>query len=234
MKDAEEAAALADPALTDFVRSQPSLQRYFLGEEAFGLGALTDLAEGKLGLDDLSMSMSPYPAEVSFLYRCFFVPAEPAEYRAAMRRFQELAHRAAQPGERFAEIARAAAAVEGEVAAGRRGILASLLVPDLSGVFKSQAKSQARHRAAEVLLAATRAQLEAGMLPEAAESLVPTWLVALPADPFRAEGALTVKTGPNGWVVSSVGPDGEDDGGPVPAGAEAAEGNDDVGLRLAF
>jgi hypothetical protein len=162
------------------------------------------------------------------------VPAELAEYRAAMRRFQELAHRAAQPGERFADIARGAEAVEQETTGRRRGYFASLLVPALSRCFETQAKSQARHRAAEVLLAATRARLEAGTRPESAESLVPTWLVAVPADPFRAEVPLTVKTGPDGWVVYSVGPDGEDDGGPVPAGPEPAQGNDDVGLRLAF
>jgi hypothetical protein len=229
---AKDAAALADPALTDFVRSSPSLQRQFLGEEAFGLGTFADLAEGKVGLDDLSMG--PGPAGISFLYRCFFVPAELTAYQAAMRRFQELAHRAAEPGERYPEISRAAEAVAQEPAAGRRGYFASLLVPALSRVFETQAKSQARHRAAEILLAATRARLEAAAPPESAESLVPTWLVAVPADPFRTEGPLTVKTGADGWLVYSVGPDGEDDGGPVPAGAEPVEGNDDVGLRLAF
>jgi hypothetical protein len=104
----------------------------------------------------------------------------------------------------------------------------------LSRVFETQAKSQARHRAAEILLAATRARLEAAAPPESAESLVPTWLVALPGDPFRTEGPLPVRTDADGWLVYSVGPDGEDDGGPVPAGADPVEGNDDVGLRLAF
>jgi len=229
---AKDAAALADPALTDLVRAQPSLQRQFLGEEAFVIGLFAGLAEGKVGLDDLSMGHDH--AGISFLYRCFFLPAELAEYRAAMRRMQELVHRAAEPGERYPGISRAAEAVEREVAAGRRGYSASLLVPALSRVFETQARSQARHRAAEVLLAATRARLEAGTLPESAESLVPEWLLALPADPFRTEGPLTVKTGADGWLVYSVGPDGEDDGGPMPAGAEPAKGNDDVGLRLAF
>jgi hypothetical protein len=229
---AEDAAALADPALTDFVRSQPSIQRHFLGEEAFGLGTFADLVEGKVGIDDLSMG--PDPAGISFLYRCFFVPAELAAYQAAMRRMQELAHRAAEQGERYPGISRAAEEVEREPTGRRRGYFASLLVPALSRVFETQAKSQARHRAAAVLLAATRARLEAGTLPESAESLVPEWLLALPADPFRAEGPLTVKTGVDAWLVYSVGPDGEDDGGPVPAGAEPIEGNDDVGLRLAF
>jgi len=229
---AKDAAALADPALTDLVRSQPSLQRHFLGEEAFGLGAFADLVEGKVGLDDLSMG--PDPASISFLYRCFFLPADFAEYRAAMRRLQELARRAAEPSERHPDIARAAAAVERESTGRRRGYFASLLVPASSRVFEAQAKSQARHRAAEVLLAATQARLESGTLPDSAESLVPTWLVAVPADPFRAEGPLTVKTGVDGWLVYSVGPDGDDDGGPMPAGTEPIEGTDDVGLRLAL
>jgi len=34
------------------------------------------------------------------------------------------------------------------------------------------------------------------------------------------------------WMVYSVGPDGEDDGGPTAPGAEKVEGNDDVGLRM--
>jgi hypothetical protein len=34
-------------------------------------------------------------------------------------------------------------------------------------------------------------------------------------------------------LIYSIGPDGEDDGGPVAPGKEPAAGNDDVGLRLA-
>jgi hypothetical protein len=37
-----------------------------------------------------------------------------------------------------------------------------------------------------------------------------------------------VKIDAGGWLVYSVGADGEDDGGP----AELVDGNDDVGLRL--
>ena len=59
-----------------------------------------------LQVDDLSIG--PDPAGISFLYRCFFVPAELAAYQAAMRRFQELAQRAAEPGKRYPEISRAA------------------------------------------------------------------------------------------------------------------------------
>jgi len=42
-----------------------------------------------------------------------------------------------------------------------------------------------------------------------------------------------MKRSDDGIAVYSVGPDGNDDGGPVPPGEEAAEGNDDVGFVMA-
>jgi hypothetical protein len=66
-----------------------------------------------------------------------------------------------------------------------------------------------------------------------ADSLVPDAVPALPGDPFTVDTPLLSKRADDAWVVYSVGPDGEDDGGPVPDGEEVAEGNDDVGLWLA-
>ncbi|MEI6504344.1 MAG: hypothetical protein WCO90_00505 [Planctomycetota bacterium] len=231
---AKDAAALADPALGDFVRSQPSFERHALGEEAFGLATFADLAEAKVGLHDLGTSPDRVGFAISaasILYRCFLLPSDLAAYRGAMSRWRAQAARPAMPDERSAEIAHRAQAIDDELMK-RRGLLTSLLTPALGAILKTQAKSLAKHRAAEVLLAATRARLKSGEQPGSAESLVPEWLLAVPADPFRDEGSLTVKTGADGWLVYSVGPDGEDDGGPGPAGAAAVEGNDDVGLRL--
>jgi hypothetical protein len=81
-----------------------------------------------------------------------------------------------------------------------------------------------------VLVAATRARLAGTSL---AESLVPEALPALPGDRFTADKPLLAKRTDDGWVVYSVGPDGEDDGGPPAASADRADGNDDEGLRLA-
>jgi hypothetical protein len=233
---AQDAPALADPALGDFVRSQPSFERHALGEEAFGLATFADLAEAKVRLHDLGMSPDPVGFAISvasILYRCFLLPSDLAAYTGAMSRWRAQAARPAMPDERSAEVARRPAPIGSELTTNRQGLLTSLLTPALGAILKTQAKSLAKHRAAEVLLAATRARLKSGEQPGSAESLVPEWLLAVPADPFRDEGSLTVKTSADGWLVYSVGPDGEDDGGPGPAGAAAVEGNDDVGLRLA-
>jgi hypothetical protein len=69
--------------------------------------------------------------------------------------------------------------------------------------------------------------------PETVESLVPENLPDVPRDPFTDGKPLLAKRADDKWIVWSVGPDGENDGGPPPAGADAEPGNDDVGLRMA-
>jgi hypothetical protein len=82
-------------------------------------------------------------------------------------------------------------------------------------------------------VAITRARLATGSLPEAVAAFVPDQLPALPIDPFTADAPLRAKFVENGWIVYSVGPDGEDDGGPPAPGDEPAPENDDVGLHMA-
>jgi hypothetical protein len=85
-----------------------------------------------------------------------------------------------------------------------------------------------------VLVAATRFRVATGALPESAAALVPDHITAVPLDPFTAHTPLRVKrTDDGGLTVYSVGPDGEDDGGPPARGAERPQDNDDVGLHLA-
>jgi hypothetical protein len=233
-----DAAALDEPALGDFVRGSISLQRHFLGEEAFGLAQFAGLADG-LDPREIAGGEPGWPTFLSasnplaVLFRCFLLPGDLAAYRKLMKEFQALAEQVAQPGADAIAIHRRAEAIEQELAETQPGIFTRLIAPTLGRVLPVQLRSRAAHRAAEVLLAASRARLEAGAMPATADSLVPEWLPALPADPFREQGSLTVKTGDEEWLVYSVGPDGEDDDGPPPAGAEPAEGNDDVGLRLA-
>ena len=53
-------------------------------------------------------------------------------------------------------------------------------------------------------------------------------------DRFTTDQPLMSKRTDCEWLVYSVGPDGEDDGGPVPPGAEKSQANDDFGLRMAL
>ena len=52
------------------------------------------------------------------------------------------------------------------------------------------------------------------------------------ADADGPQTALKLKQLEGVWTVYSVGPNGNDDGGPPPDGTEPDHGNDDIGLAL--
>ena len=107
-----------------------------------------------------------------------------------------------------------------------------LLVPLIESVIRSQSTAVARHRAAQVLLAATRERLATGSLPESIDALVPAWLPSVPRDPFTTDAPLHLKVTPEELLVWSIGADGEDAGGPERPDADHHIENDDVGLRM--
>jgi len=238
----KDLAILDGPAVRDFLGTPLSYQRHFLGEEAFGLAMLGDLADGRHGMSTLGLlnSLNGPPANewlfaepLSLLFRCFLLPADIAGYRMHMQRYQHViaANVTARP---YSEFTKQLDELSDGAALRRAGIITSLMAPALASVLKSELKGRALHRAAEVLVAATGARLAGGGIPDTIEALVPQNLPAVPRDPFTDGKPLLAKRAAGAWIVWSVGPDGEDDGGPVPAGADAEAGNDDVGLRLAF
>lgn len=238
--DKDDLALLDTDAMRDFVETPIRYQRAFLGEEAFGLATLGDLADRAKGMETLEIlrSVSDEPTRFAFdgpfslLYRCFMLPADIAGYRDVMRRYQAVIGSTMHSKPKtYPTILKETAGIEEQLKSRRAGVFASLLAPALSGVIKSQSKGEALHDVAGVLVAATRARLAGTSL---ADSLVPEALPALPDDPFTTDKPLLANRADDGWVVFSVGPDGEDDGGPQPPEADSVEGNDDVGLRLAF
>ena len=226
-------------SLRDFVATPITYQRAFLGEEAFGLAMLGDLADGSKGMTTIALATAAgeptgffFDSPFSLLYRCFMLPADIASYRDIMRRYQDIAGKMLLPkSQPYPVVVKETAEIEETLKSRRAGVFASLLAPALSGVLKSQARAAAMHDVAGLLVAATRARLAGTSL---AESLVPEAVPTLPGDPFTADKPLVAKRTDSGWVVYSVGPDGEDDGGPLPVDAEHVEGNDDVGLWLAL
>jgi hypothetical protein len=237
----QELPQLADPAFRDFLDSAVSFQRYFLGEEAWALGSLAYLQQqGRCVVDELSSDpgkSAPLVAPLAVMYRCFLWPADVAGLRRCMRPYHRLAGDLVGSGSGslpFSEIAKQVRRVEDEIKGNREGFVGPMFAPALGGTFKSQCKSQALHRCAAVLVAATRFRVATGALPESAAALVPDHITAVPLDPFTAHTPLRVKrTDDGGLTVYSVGPDGEDDGGPPARGAERPQDNDDVGLHLA-
>ncbi|MEI6241257.1 MAG: hypothetical protein WCR51_12780 [Planctomycetia bacterium] len=237
----QDRALLDGPAVRDLVGAPLSYQRHFLGEEAFGLATLGDLADGRHGMSALALlnSLNGPPVRewlfaepLSLLYRCFLLPADMAGYRAHMERYQHLiAKNVTAPP--YSEFTRQLDAIADEPSLRRAGIVTSVMAPALSNVLHSEMRGRALHRAAEVLVAATRARLAGSGIPNTIEALVPANLPAVPRDPFTDGKPLLAKRADDMWLVWSVGPDGADDGGPPPAGADAEPGNDDVGLRMA-
>ena len=236
--NAADLARLNDPSFSDFLGTSVSFKRHLFGDEACGLAAAADLADGTWGVlasandgaDDF-FAMATVAGPLAIVYRCFLWPADVAGYKRCLRAYQRIL--ADQAGQPFPATQKRIAAIERQLSAGsREGFLGPLLVPALGGIFKTQCRNQALHRCAEVLVAMTRARLATGSLPEAVAGFVPDQLPALPRDPFTNDAPLRATFSQDGWVVYSVGPDGEDDGGP-PRGDERPQDNDDVGLHLA-
>jgi hypothetical protein len=233
----DDAAALAS---ADLVGPPPSLVRSTYGEEAFGLSMFADLADGRLGVESLQQSFDGAPAAsrpvasfLHILYRVFLLPADLDGYRRLMHRLQK---QAAQP-RTVAAVRAEQAALEDDIGRRRPGIVSALVLPALGAVRMQAFKAEARHAAAQALVAATRQRLAGKPLPESLDAIDREWLPAVPADPYTGtaltdRAPLRSRSADGDLVVWSVGPDGEDDGGPVPVGAEAVEGNDDIGLRL--
>jgi hypothetical protein len=236
---------LDDPAIRDLVHMVPSFKRHFFGEEAFGSMLFASFCDRASSADSLDLLASvgssglssgvpgslnaPFRPVTAMMYRVFLLPEDVHAYRSTLRAYQQLL---AVP-KPYSEQSREAKAIEDRLSDRRRGIVTSLLAPALSSCIRQTVKSQALHRAAAVAVAATRYRIEKGSLPKSLDDLVPTFLPVEPADPFAVGGALRLEQTDDALLIYSIGPDGEDDGGPLPPGTEPVAGNDDVGLRLA-
>lgn len=237
----QDLSLLADTALTNFTDSTFSLPPYCLREDAWAMLILADLQQGLLGPGEMSdfglvedyrirRTAAVLPA---FIYRCFLWPADVAVYRRCVQFYQRLASDLTRPESRLVDCYRQERRFEDEIKQSREAFFGTELALPLVR-FAVHCKSQALHRCAAVLVAATKFRLATGSLPETAAALVPDHLATVPLDPFMKDAPLRVqRTDDGGLMVYSVGPDGEDDGGPPPRGAERPQDNDDVGLRLA-
>jgi len=234
--ESADASLLDAPEIRDLVARPPDLLPALYGEEAFGLATFAGFADGRVTPAEF---LGPDPAaeasmvgDIDPLFRVFFLERDIAAYRQLMHAFQQLAARRDESA-RHAETIRQAESLERTLEK-RQGMLSRLLFPALKQVFLAQGRAEAARRATATLVAATRQRLQGGMLPLGPGEFTGTPPYALPADPFAEGGKpLVMKRGDAGVMAYSVGPDGADDGGPVPLDEEAAEGNDDVGFVMA-
>ena len=209
------------------------------GEEAFGLAMFAGFADGRMASAEVFGPDQPDQArrmcDVGPIFRVFFLPGDLAGYRQLMHAFQHLAARRAERTN-YPQMKRDVDALEKSFVEHPPGMLSRMMVPALASVFQACARSEAAHRAATVLVAATKQRLATGVLPLEPAAFGATPPFTLPADPFAEDGKpLVMKRSDAGLSVYSIGPDGGDDGGPAPSGDDRVEdANDDIGLAMAI
>jgi hypothetical protein len=97
--------------------------------------------------------------------------------------------------------------------AGRLYLFSRIMLPPLSHAFPRDGDLAARLRVAQTALAVERFRhAHNGSLPASLDGLVPTYLEAVPQDPFDGQ-PLRFKPLSRGYVVYSIGSDEKDDGG---------------------
>jgi hypothetical protein len=207
--------------------------RSFQGEEAFGLSIFGDLGSGRMTLAEMeSLSQAVYssaarefvPNSAVVLLRVFFLSDDVRAYRDLLDGYEQAAK---QPYFKIRDEALDLEQVQFRTH--RQGLVTSIIVPALSRVLKSAARSQAIHSATRVGVASTRYRLDHGTLPTTLVQLVPDYLDEIPVDPFDGK-SLRLSQKPDEWTVYSVGPDGKDDSG-MPYDSKSEKGDLTFTLR---
>jgi len=91
-------------------------------------------------------------------------------------------------------------------------VISHIIMPELSNCTTIDVRIAAQLRTARAGLAVQRYRLATGGLPNTLSELTPTYLGAVPKDPFDGK-ELRYKKLETGFVVYSIGEDGNDDGG---------------------
>jgi hypothetical protein len=161
-----------------------------------------------------------------------YLPHMARRYHAAMLRICNRAVEAArlEPESQAAELQRLEQELprvkdEKDGAPGTAEELLALLMPAFGKVGDAFRRDRAVLRGAIVALALERYRLERGDWPSELKSLVPAYLPAVPLDPFDGQ-AMRYRRLPDGVIVYSVGPDGQDDGGAMNRKNITAPGTD--------
>ena len=111
-------------------------------------------------------------------------------------------------------------------------IISGMMLPALGKAVRKHLYLDALTRVTRSGIAVERFRLKNGKTPESLEELVPVFLEELPLDEFSG-GALQYKVRENGYVIYSVGDDGEENDGKV-SGAKGVKGVDDIPFTRVF
>ena len=107
-----------------------------------------------------------------------------------------------------------------------------MLIPSLAKTFQRDASNTAALRCAVAALGVERFRIaHDGKLPSTLAELVPQYLAAVPTDPYDGK-PLRFKPLTQGFVVYSLGEDGDDDGGRPFKRGQKTPGDYDVTFRI--
>jgi hypothetical protein len=184
------------------------LTRASIGERCLGIDGFDRIRSGKVAIEDVFLFSEIPPSFVLALYR-----------PAGLLRLDELVYFGfAQDFVKVTQLSppQRVAAIQALTANAKQlpfyAVLSRRTIDALGSLVTRDVEAIASTRTAVAALAIERYRLAKGDLPDKLDDIVPTYLNAIPQDPFDGK-PLRYRKLARGYVVYSIGRDGEDNGG---------------------
>lgn len=195
----------------------------FVGERALIVDICSDLLSGTLSLTELNNGVSPTPGLTRYLPDLLI--------RESQMWGVEMLTRLVDAGDDPQAMTKAARQMDAEIPAlPFTQVVVRMTLPSLSRAVILHLRITAELRCARLALAAERFRLATGRLPGSLEELVPSYVDAVPLDPFDGQPMRFAKA-EKGIVIYSIDEDLTDDGGVVTRQKTRPHFRD-VGFRL--
>ncbi len=213
-----------------------SLARWLVGEMTFGMDTFSQVAAQMAQMMSAAGGVTTGPfSGARFGYMIYaasgLMGADEGAYVDAMIRLQEAAN------EEFPRRLTTVSNIAYEVSGGTNGwpfvkVMTRMTIPSFAKGFQRDASNSATLRCALAALAVERYRMaHDGKLPATLADLVPQYLAAVPLDPYDGK-PLRFKPLVKGFVVYSLGEDGDDDGGRPRKVGQKVVGGYDVTFRI--
>jgi len=191
--------------------NQQGLTRAFVGERYIGIDIFQGIGTGRIAYGEIFNSGNGAIPRISLLVRLYkaagLLELDEMSYLDLMERYVNTTR---LPPPECIAASHAVNAKAGHVS--QLHVLCHELLPALDNVVIKEGRRAAIVRDMESAVAIERYRLTNGNLPSQLSDLVPTFLPAVPNDPFDGK-PLRYKMLTKGYVVYSVGDDREDNGG---------------------
>jgi hypothetical protein len=215
--DAGQLSALA--AMLREAECPASLHRAYAGERCTGISLFQMSPQERTKTLAGGSRTAPGPAADS--------KTHDNDFLFYLRTMESVVETAKEPFPKRLEVAKSLSPQMIRSAKAQKYLLSALLMPPIGAAVEKDGENAGLLRSAQTALAVERYRLAHGKLPETLESLAPTFLKAVPVDPFDGK-PIRFKTLSKGYVVYSIGKDTKDDGGKEEPESSASATNYDV------